>query len=403
MVEANTKLPLAGIRVLDLATFIAGPFCGSLLAEFGAEVIKVEQPGKGDPLRRFGMPSECGDSLTWLSEARNRKSVTLDLRKPEGAAMLREMTKKADVIIENFRPGTLERWGIGFDALAAINPKLVMLRVSGYGQTGPYRARPGFARVAHAFSGLANLAREPGATPVIPGSTSLADYSSGLYGAFAVMVALRERDASGIGQSIDIALYESIFRMMDELVPAYDRYGFVREPMGPDTVNTVPHSNYQARDGRWIAIACSNDRMFERLADAMDRPELPRDKRYATLRDRDQHRAEVNKMVADWVGSADADAIVNRCLELEVPCSLLYNVKDIFEDPHYAARETMVDIPDSRAGNLKIPAIVPRLSRTPGTVTSLGPALGAHNMEVYKEWLNLDDKTLERLIVDRVI
>lgn len=395
--------PLAGIRVVDAATFIAGPFCGSLLSEFGAEVIKIEEPRRGDPLRRFGSVADCGDSLTWLSEGRNRKAVTLNLRVGRGVDLFKRMIADADVLIENFRPGTLERWGLGYDTLAALNPGLVMLRVSGYGQTGPRSALPGFARIAHAFSGLAYLAREPGAVPVIPGSTSLADYSSGLYGALGVMMALRERDRSGRGQVVDVSLFESIFRMMDEMVPAYDRNGFVREPMGADTVNIVPHSHYQSGDGKWLAIACSNDRMFERLCQAMGREALADDPRYATVPARDRRRAEINAMVADWVGQHRADQVLQACEAASVPCSPLYNVADIFAEPQYRARDAIVNVDDARAGSLKVPGIVPKLSRTPGQVRSLGPALGEHNQAIYGDWLGLSAQTLQELAREGVI
>ena len=247
--KEEKRLPLSGIRVLETATFIAAQFCGAILSDFGSEVVKVEQPGSGDPLRRWGTASETGDSLVWLSEARNKKSVTLDLRKPEGADIFRKLVAESDVVLENFRPGTLEKWGLGYEALREINPGLVMLRISAYGQTGPYRHRPGYARIAHAFSGLADLAREPGAKPVIPGSTSLADYATGLYGVIGVLLALRAKEANGRGQYIDIGLYESIFRMMDELAPAYGRTGFVRPPMGADRYRR-PVYRYAAADDR---------------------------------------------------------------------------------------------------------------------------------------------------------
>ena len=255
--------PLEGIRVLDIATFVAAPFCGTIMAEFGAEVIKIEQPGEGDSLRRFGTMTDSGDTLVWLSEARNKKSVTLDLRTPEGAAMFRQLVAKADVVLENFRPGTMEKWGLGYAALAEINPRLVMLQVSAYGQTGPLRDKPGFARIAHAFSGLAYLAGEPGRPPVVPGSTSLADYMSGLFGAVGVLMALRHAERTGEGQSIDIALYESIFRVLDELAPAYDKFGYQRERMGPDTVNVVPHSHYETRDGAECDLAQNEPSPFD--------------------------------------------------------------------------------------------------------------------------------------------
>ncbi|MFH3976531.1 CaiB/BaiF CoA transferase family protein, partial [Acinetobacter pittii] len=274
--------PLSGVRVLDAATFIAAPFCGTVMAEFGAEVVKVEQPGAGDPLRRFGTETECGDSFVWLSEARNKDSVTLDLRSAEGADLFRRLAAQSQVVLENFRPGTMEKWGLGYEELSRDNPALVMLRVSAYGQTGPLKMKPGFARIAHGFGGLANLAGEADGPPVMPGSTSLADYLSGLWSAVAVMVALRVAEKTGRGQFIDIALYASVFRVLDEIAPVYERLGIVRSRMGADTITTVPHSHYETRDGKWVALACSSDKMFARLAKAMERPDLATDPRYAT-------------------------------------------------------------------------------------------------------------------------
>lgn len=393
----ETEKPLAGIRVLDIATFIAAPFCGATLAEFGAEVIKVEQPVVGDPLRYWGTQTECGDSLVWLSEARNKKSITLDLRQDEGKEIFRKLVAQSDVVLENFRPGTLEKWGLGYDQLLEINPRLVMLRISAYGQTGPYKDRPGYARIAHAFSGLSFLAREPGATPVMPGSTSLADYFSGLYGAVGVLLALRSRDKTGKGQFIDIGLYEPIFRIMDELAPAYGRSGFVRQPMGADTVNIVPHSHYKASDGRWVAVACSSDRMFERLAQAMERPELASDERYRTMGERNKRRDELNAMVTQWVGSMPAKEVLQRCEEAEMACGLLYDIQDIFEDPQYQARENIKRMDDERVGEFQAPNVVPRLSETPGSLDSLGPALGAHNEEIYSALLAMTAPDLQAL------
>ena len=239
---------LEGIRVLDLGTFIAGPYCATILGEFGAEVIKVEPPEVGDSLRRLGTDTECGDSLLWLTESRNKKCITLNLQEERGRQLLRQLAAKCDVIVENFRPGTLEKWGLGYDDLKAINPRAVLVRISAYGQDGPLRTQPGFARIAHAFSGLAYLAGEPGRMPVVPGSTSLADYMSGMYGAIGALVALRARETTGEGQCVDLALYESVFRVLDEIVPAYQQSGYVRERMGADAVNVCPHSHYQTAD-----------------------------------------------------------------------------------------------------------------------------------------------------------
>lgn len=395
--------PLAGIRVLDIATFIAAPFCGTLLAEFGAEVIKIEQPGEGDSLRRFGTPTESGDTLVWASEARNKRSVTLDLRQPEGAELFRKLVAQADVVLENFRPGTLEKWGLGYEELAKINPKLVLLRVSGYGQTGPMRDKPGFARVAHAFAGLSYLAGEPGRTPVVPGSTSLADYMSGMFGAIGVLVALRHAERSGEGQFIDIGLYESAFRVLDEIAPAYARTGFQRERMGPDTVNVAPHSHYRTRDDSWVALACSNDRMWQRLATAMGRPELGSDPRFATSKARIDRREEVNGIVADWAGSRDIAEVLAACDAAEAPAAKLMGIADIFADPHYAARGNLLRFLDERLGELILPAPVPRLSRTPAEVRNAGPALGDANAEILGGLLGLDAATLADLAARKVI
>lgn len=389
--------PLAGVRVLDIATFLAAPFAGTVLADFGAEVIKIEQPKVGDPMRRFGTPTQAGDSLVWLSEARNKKSVTLDLRTPEGADILRRLVAKSDVVLENFRPGTLEKWGLGFEALRGINPGLVMLRVSAYGQTGPMRDRPGFARIAHAFGGLSALAGEAGGPPVVPGSTSLADYISGMWGAIGVLLALRVKERTGKGQFIDIALYESVFRLLDEIAPAYAKTGFVRERMGADTVNVVPHSHYQTATGQWVAIACTSDKMFERLAQVIGRPELAAAPEFATSAARVARRDEVNAIVAQWVGSLPMQEVLARCEAGEVPCGPIYTIADIFEDAQYRARQNLLQVIDPRAGPLVLPAAVPRLSETPAELVHAGPALGQHTAEVLGSLLGIGPEALDKL------
>lgn len=389
--------PLSGIRVLDIATFIAAPFCSTILGDFGAEVIKVEQPKHGDPLRKLGTATDCGDSLMWLSEARNKKAITLDLRKPAGAEVFKSLVAKSDVVVENFRPGTLEKWGLGYDQLSEVNPALVMLRISAYGQTGPSRHKPGFARIAHAFSGLSYLAGEPLGTPVVPGSTSLADYASGMWGAIGVLLALRARDRTGRGQVIDLGLYESIFRLLDEIAPAYAKSGYVRERQGADTVNVVPHSHYQAADGIWIAIACTNDKMFERLAAVMGKPELATDPEFSSMRERLKRRDEVNRIVTDWVANLPSSDVIALCEQGEVPCGQLYSIADIFSDAQYAARGNLMRVEDERAGAVVIPAAVPRLSDTPAIFKTLGRQLGADNDEVFRELLQFDEKALAEL------
>jgi crotonobetainyl-CoA:carnitine CoA-transferase CaiB-like acyl-CoA transferase len=393
--------PLAGLRVLDAATFIAAPFCGTILADFGAEVIKIEQPGQGDPLRKFGTVTECGDSLVWLSEARNKKSMTLDLRTPDGAGVFRDLVAKSDIVLENFRPGTMAKWGLGYDALAAINPALILLSISAYGQTGPYREKPGFARIAHAFSGLSLLAGEPGRVPVMPGSTSLADYMSGMWGAIGVMMALRTLATTGRGQVIDLALYESVFRVLDEIAPAFDKYGVVRERLGPDTINVVPHSHYPTKDG-WVALACSNERMFERLAAAMGRPALATSVEYGTMDARLARRAEVNAFVTAWTESMTTAELMAICDAGELPCAPLNSIADIFDDPQFAARENMTRVA-TRAGEMMLPASIPRMSETPPRFSHPGPALGEHTDEILNDVLGLDPAEIVRLRGQRAI
>lgn len=394
---------LSDLRVLDVATFIAAPFCGSLLAELGAEVVKIEQPDSGDSLRRFGTMTECGDSLTWLSEGRNKRSVTLDLRSKQGAEIFLSLAEKSDVVLENFRPGTLEKWGIGHDMLKSVNPRIVLLRVSAYGQTGPLRDKPGFARIAHAFSGLAYLSGMPGGPPVVPGSTSLADYLSGLFGAVCVLAAVRHAEKTGQGQVIDIGLYESVFRVLDEIAPAFQRSGFVRERMGPDTVNIVPHSHYEAADGRWVAIACSNDRMWQRLCTAMGREDLSTDPDYATLVDRNARRAAVNAIVAAWVAQRPAAEVVAACDKADAPSGVLMNIAEIFEHPQYAARENLVEVDDPRVGKITIPATPGKMSKTPLSFKHLGEALGASTDQLLAGLLGLSALDIDQLRQSGVI
>lgn len=387
--------PLSGIRVVEVATFIAAPFCGTILSDFGAEVIKVEEPRAGDPLRKFGTPSECGDTYAWLSEARNKKSVTLDLRTPEGADLFRKLVASSQVVLENFRSGTLESWGLGYESLKAVNPALVMLRVSAYGQTGPMSRMPGFARIAHAFSGLSHLAGMPDGPPVVPGSTSLADYCSGLWGAVGVLTALRHAEQTGQGQYIDIGLYESIFRLLDELAPVYERTGNVRQRMGADVEHVVPHGHWQAADGRWIALACSSDKIFARFARLIGRPDLA--ERFPTGPDRIANRQVVNDAVAQWAASLPAADAISTCNEAGVPCGPILDIAQIFDNEQYRARGNLETVVDARVGALTIPAGMPRLSETPPATRWLGAALGEHTESVLSDVLGLLPEQIESL------
>ena len=402
----NTR-PLAGLRVIDIATYIAAPYCATLMAEFGAEVIKVEQPKVGAPCRRLGTVSDCGDTLVWLSEARNKKSITLNLKSPKGAAILKRLVAGADALTENFQPGTLEGWGLGWDTLSQVNPRLVMLRVSGYGQTGPYSHKPGFGRIGNAFGGISFLAGDPNGPPVTPGSATLADYMAGLYGALGVLMALRSWDAAGHGtgkgQQIDIGLYEPIFRILDEMAPAYDKVGFIRQRMGAAAPNVCPHSHYQTGDGRWIAIACTNDKIYARMAGLMGCPETAGDGIYGTIARREKSRAAVDQLVADWAKKHTQEEAVALCDRAEVPCGIVAAVDELFRDPHYAARGNIVRVDDARAGALAVPNVVPRLTATPGAVDTLGPALGQHNDEVYGRLLGMTDAEVRALESEGVI
>ena len=375
--------PLEGVRVLDVATMLAGPFCGCILAEFGADVLKIELPGRGDSMRSMGGLNARADSgYAWLTEARNKRGMTLDLRKPEGAELFKRMVADADIVIENFLPGTIERWGIGPDVLKSIKEDIILVRVSAYGQTGPYRGRPGFARVAHGYGGLSYLAGEAGSRPVTPGSTSLGDYITGMYAAIGALLSYIARGRFGVGNVVDIALYEGILRMLDDMIPVYAADGFVRERMGPDTVNHVPHSHYETKDGRWVALACTNDLMWQRMCDAMGRPELAGDARFDTMPQRLVHRGEVNRIVSEYIGSIDRDPLLAHLLAFEVPVGPINSVADIFADPHIQERGNIVELEVDDVGPVRMMGVLPRLSQTPGALVSGGPKLGEHTDEV---------------------
>ncbi len=387
---------LEGLTVLDLATFVAAPFCCTLLGEFGAGVIKVEQPGRGDDLRRLGTPAADGLSYWWLVESRNKKSITCNLRAPEGQALIRRLAGDSDILAENFRPGTMERWSLGWENLHAVNRGLVMVRISAFGQTGPYRERPGFGRIAAAVSGISYISGHPDRPPVSPGTPTIPDYLAGALGALGALVALQHRQRTGEGQVVDVALYEPLLRMLDEMIPVYAAAGRVRERIGSGTEYVVPHNHYQAGDGGWIAIACTNDRMFERLADAMGQPHLLTE--FGTMRERVRRRDELDATVQAWVGRADARSVLARLEAAEVPCGPVNSVRDLFRDPQVRARENIVEFPSPLGGLLAMAGIVPKLSATPGRVESLGPVTpGADNQEIYCGRLGLSREDLAAL------
>ncbi|MBU9339626.1 CaiB/BaiF CoA transferase family protein [Burkholderia multivorans] len=383
--------PLDGIRVLELGQLIAGPFAGRMLAEFGADVIKIEPPGAGDPLRKWRLLHD-GTSVWWAVQSRNKSSVTLDLRTPEGQDVVRRLVAEADVLIENFRPGTLEGWGLGWDTLSAINPRLVMLRVSGYGQSGPYRDRPGFGAIAEAMGGLRHLTGEPGRTPVRVG-ISLGDSLSALHGVIGVLLALRHRDRpGGTGQVVDVALYESVFNMMESLLPEYAVFGTVRQPSGSSLPGIAPTNAYRCRDGKYALIAGNGDSIFRRLMDLIGRADLGQD---PALAHNDGRVAQVERLdaaIGAWTAQYDLDDVLAALHEARIPSGRIYDVADIASDPHYRARDMIVDdaLPDGTP--VLVPGIVPKLAATPGRIERPAPALGA-DTDTVLESLGIDATT----------
>jgi formyl-CoA transferase len=375
------KAPLEGIRVLEMGQLIAGPFAGKMLAEFGADVIKIEPPGTGDPLRKWRLLHE-GTSVWWAVQSRNKKSVTLNLRSTEGQAVARSLIEQCDVLIENFRPGTLESWGLGWEELQRINPGLVMLRVSGYGQTGPYRDRPGFGAIAEAMGGLRHLTGEAGRTPVRVG-ISLGDSLSALHGVIGILLALRHREQhGGKGQVVDVALYESVFNMMESLLPEYSAFEVVREPAGSSLPGIAPSNAYRCSDGRYALIAGNGDSIFRRLMELIGRPELGDDPSLAQNDGRVKRVHELDAAIAAWTATRTLEDVLAALNEARIPAGRIYDVADIAADPHYRAREMIVDtkLPDGTP--IQVPGIVPKLSETPGVIAHAAPALGEHTDDV---------------------
>lgn len=402
--ETATLGPLAGVRVLEVGTLIAGPFATRLLCDLGAEVIKIEAPGRNDPLRGWGAEKLDGRSLWWPVQSRSKKLVTLDLRSERGQELFRDLARHADALVENFRPGTMEGWNLGPDELEAVNPRLVYARVSGYGQTGPYASRPGFASAGEALSGMRYLNGFPGEAPPRTG-LSIGDSLSGMFAAIGVLAALHERDhASGAGQVVDVSILESCFAMLESVAPEYDRLGVVRRPQGTTVVNNAPSNIYKSSDGRWVVIAANNDGLFARLCRAMGREELIADARFATHDARGANMAAIDAIIGEWAAARDAAEIDRVLTEAGVVVSPVYTIADVFEDPHVEAREMLVPVHDEELGDVRGPGIVPRLSRTPGRreFTSSWVA-GADNGSVLGGLLGLDEDALSHLSEEGVI
>ncbi|MFI1358231.1 CaiB/BaiF CoA transferase family protein [Streptomyces sp. NPDC020898] len=393
MVSKN-KGPLSGVRVIDVGTMVAGPVAGTLLADFGADVIKIEQPGHGDTLRHIG-PFAEGESLWWNVEGRNKKSITLNLREPEGQRILKELVKDADVLVENFRPGTLDRWNLSWKDLEQVNPRLVMLSVSGYGQTGPMATRAGYDRMGLAFGGVLGITGYPDRPPVRPG-TAVADYQTALFGAFGTMVALYNRDVNGgRGQQVDLSLYETVFRFTDVMVTAYDKLGLNRERTGNLHFAAAPGDHFETSDGRYIALTVSSDRMYRRLCEAM--PELLDDPRFASHSERLANVTEINRIVGAWIKSLPVPELCEILDQKGLAYALIYSVEDIMTDPQYESRGTIVTVDHPRIGSLKMPAPQPRFSDTPAPLVRPAPGLGAHTDEVLREYVGLSDQQIAEL------
>ena len=372
-------MALAGLKVIEMGQLIAGPFASKLLGEFGAEVIKIEPPGVGDPLRKWRKIKD-GTSLWWHVQSRNKRSLTLDLKQAEAQDIVRKLVSEADVLVENFRPGTLEGWGLSYEALKAINPRLIMLRISGYGQTGPYRDLPGFGVIGEAMGGLRHLSGYPGQAPVRVG-ISIGDSLSSLYGVIGVLLALQERSRSGQGQEIDVALYESVFAMMESLVPEYDAFGYVREPAGSALPGITPSNSYPCNDGSYVLIAGNGDSIYKRLMSLIGRDDLGNDPRLAQNDGRSQHAELIDGAIAEWTAQRGRNEVIEALKGARVPAGYPYTAADIVSDPHYLARQ-MIETVQTPVGPLKVPGVLPKLSRTPGRIGTGGPQLGEHSEDI---------------------
>jgi formyl-CoA transferase len=381
--------PLAGLRLIEMGTLLAGPFCGQLMGDFGAEVIKIEPPGQGDPMREWGREKAHGMSLWWPVVARNKKSVTLNLREAEGQAIARDLIAKADFLLENFRPGTLERWNLSYADLQKINPRLIMIRVSGFGQTGPYAKRAGFGAVGEAMGGLRYVCGDP-ATPPSRMGISIGDSLAATFACIGALSALHYRERTGQGQVVDSAIYEAVLNMMESLVTEYDKTGYIRERTGAILPNVAPSNVYPTRDGGMILIAANQDTVFGRLTEAMGQPELARDERYATHTARGARQRELDELIADWTRTLDAAPLEQLMDKFGIPSGKIYRTPEMLEDAHFRAREAIVKTEHPVFGELRMQNVAPKLSVTPGGIRSPAPELGQHSDEIYRTLLNFD-------------
>ena len=392
---------LSDLRVLELGTLLAGPFCGQLLGDMGAEVIKVEPPNQGDPMRVWGRQKPGDPSLWWPVVARNKKSVTLDLRQAEGQELLKELVAKSDFLLENFRPGTLEKWGLDYATLSAVNPRLIMIRVSGYGQTGPYAHRAGFGAIGEAMGGLRYVVGDPSSPPSRMG-ISIGDSLAATFACVGALSALHYREKTGRGQVVDSAIYEAVLNMMESLITEYDKQGFIRERTGAILPKIAPSNVYPTADGL-VLIAGNQDTVFRRLCEAMSRPELAADPRYADHASRGQHQGELDALIGRWTATLSTAAVLDLMDRHGVPAGLIYRAPDMLADPQFLARDAIVTVKHPHFGDLRMQNVAPKLSETPGTIRRMSPDLGQHNEEVYGGLLQLTAERLAALRAKTVI
>jgi crotonobetainyl-CoA:carnitine CoA-transferase CaiB-like acyl-CoA transferase len=384
--------PLSGLRVIEMGQLLAGPFSGQLLGDLGADVIKLEDPAKGDPMRQWGRELPAGHSLWWAVVGRNKRSVTVNLRAPEGQDIARQLIAEADVMIENFKPGTLEKWGLSYEVLSKDNPGLVQLRVSGFGQDGPYAQRPGYGSIGEAMGGLRYVAGDPSAPPSRAG-VSLGDGLAAVFGTIGVLSALFERARTGLGQVIDASIYEAVLAMTESMVPEYALTGYIRERSGAVLPNVAPSNVYPTKDGLWLLLAANQDTVFRRLAQAMGQPELGDDPRFSTHGARGEHMAEIDDLISRWTATWDSGPLEEHLIASGVPVGRIFRAPEMLADPQFIARESITRVPHPDLGEVPMQNVFPRLSRTPGAVSWPGPSLGEHTAEV----LGLDEDTLARL------
>ncbi|MCL4763750.1 MAG: CoA transferase, partial [Burkholderiales bacterium] len=375
--------PLSGLRVLEMGALIAGPFCAKILAEFGADVIKIEPPGQGDPLRKWRYLRD-GTSVWWHVQSRNKRSIAVDLRKPGGQAIARDLAQRADIVVENFRPGTLESWGLGYERLAADNPGLVMVRISGYGQDGPYAGRPGFGVIGEAVGGLRHVTGTPDRPPSRVG-VSIGDTLAALYGVIGALMAVEARRSTGRGQVVDVALYEAVFSVMESMLPEFDAFGAVRERTGSILPGIAPTSAYACADGSHVLIAANGDSIFRRLAQAMGREDLANDPELANNEGRAARQSWLDAEIEAWTRQHRPDEVLAALERADVPASRIYTIRDIVDDAQYRARAMIREARLADGSTLKVPGVVPKLSATPGDFAGGGPALGQHTDEVLRE------------------